>query len=213
MTAVFPTSQALAQTAMPDTTITWYLDYQGPVVALPDWPAGVSLVEAEVPSPDLSQFLFCAVGQHWRWFSRLSWDYSQWLQYLSSGQVRTWVLYQRGTPAGYVELCRHVTAGADASVELKFFGLLPAFIGQGLGVLLAQAAIALAQQWLGTELPHVWLHTCSADHPRALRTYQQAGFVIVDTTTEPNDIPADYLTAALAAPFVQTRLAYYQPKD
>lgn len=210
MTAVSPTSHALAQKAMPDTTTTWVLDYQGPVLALPDWPAGVTLVEAEVPSPDLSQFLFCAVGQHWRWFSRLSWDYSQWLQYLSSGQVRTWVLYQRGTPAGYVELCRHVDS--DVSVELKFFGLLPAFIGQGLGGLLAQAAIALAQQWLATEQARVWLHTCSADHPSALRTYQRAGFVIVDTTTEPNDIPADYLTAALAAPFVQTRLAYYQPK-
>lgn len=192
--------------------ITWYLDYQGAPLPLPDWPVGVSLIEAEVASPELSQFLFCAVGQHWRWYSRLSWDYAQWLAYLTSKDVRTWVLYQRGTPAGFVELVRHLepTEGRP-SVELKFFGLLPAFIGQGLGALLAQAAVALAQQWLAdTEQARVWLHTCSADHPSALRTYQQAGFVIIASTSEDNDIPADYATAALAAPFVHSRLLYFK---
>lgn len=203
-------SSATAQ--VEDAIITWYLDYQGPALSLPQWPAGVSLIEAEVASPELSQFLFCAVGQHWRWYSRLSWDYARWLAYLTSKDVRTWVLYQRGTPAGFVELVRHVELAAErCSVELKFFGLLPAFIGQGLGALLAKAAVALAQQWLAdTEQARIWLHTCSADHPSALRTYQQAGFVIMATTTEQNDIPADYPTAALAAPYVHSRLWYFK---
>ncbi len=38
--------------------ITWYLDHQGAPLPLPDWPVGVSLTEAEVASPELSQFLF-----------------------------------------------------------------------------------------------------------------------------------------------------------
>ena len=181
---------------------TWYLEYQGPTLARPVWPEDVMLTEAKIASPDLSQFLFCAVGNHWHWFSRLTWTYQQWLDYLTAGNVRTWVLYQQGTPAGFAELCKH----ADDSVELKFFGLLPAFIGQGLGALLAQAAIALAQQWQATR---VWVHTCSEDHPSALKTYQQAGFVITQTEQTEDVVPADYPTLALAAGYVHSRMAYF----
>lgn len=185
---------------------TWYLEFRLPTPELPVWPAGVQLMEAEIASPELSQFLFCAVGTPWRWFSRLSWTYQDWLDYLTQQQVRTFVLYQRGTPAGYIELWRHSEAvgalGAD-SVELKFFGLLPGFTGQGLGPLLAQAAVVLARQWGSGP---VWLHTCSDDHPAALATYQKAGFVVTTTTAEPAADPVDYATAALAAPYVQSRL-------
>ncbi len=181
---------------------TWYLDYEGDAAASPEWPEGVSLIEAKIASPDLNQFLFAAVGHHWHWLSRLSWTYQQWLDYLSSGNVRTWVLYQHGTPAGFVELCKH----ADQSVEVKFFGLLPAFIGRGLGARLAKAAIALAQQWQATR---VWLHTCSEDHPSALKTYQQAGFVIHKIEQQDEEMPADYSTAALSANFVHSRISHF----
>ncbi len=71
-------TEVASSTAPPEgAMITWYLDYQGAPLSLPDWPVGVSLTEAEIASPELSQFLFCAVGQHWRWYSRLSWDYAQ----------------------------------------------------------------------------------------------------------------------------------------
>jgi len=184
---------------------TWYLDYQGEARQLPEWPAGFSLIEAEIPSPELSQFLFSAVGTPWGWFSRLSWTYQDWLDYLSSGQVRTWVLYKQGTPAGFIELWRHPED--QDSVELKFFGIMPAFIGQRLGPVMAQAAIALAQQW---SKGRVWVHTCSDDHPAALKTYQQAGFVVVGEEQEAASLPADYDQIALSAPYIQSRLARFK---
>ena len=116
--------------------------------------------------------------------------------------MRTWVLYQQGCPAGFVELRKD----QDDGVELKFFGLLPAFIGQGLGAQLAQAAIALAQQWQARK---IWVHTCSEDHPSALKTYQQAGFVITQTVQEQEEMPDDYPTAALAANYVHSRMSYF----
>jgi ribosomal protein S18 acetylase RimI-like enzyme len=183
---------------------TWYLDYQGPALELPQWPAEVMLMEAEIPSPELSQFLFCAVGTPWHWFSRLSWTYQDWLHYFASEQVRTWVLYQRGTPVGFVELRKT----SDESVELKFFGLMPSATGQGLGPALATAAAALAQQW---QASRVWVHTCSEDHPAALATYQRAGFVVMDTITELEEVPSDYASAALCAPFVESRLQLFAP--
>jgi GNAT superfamily N-acetyltransferase len=115
------------------------------------------------------------------------------------------VLYQRGTPAGYFELCRHPEDGN--SVELKYFGLLPSFVGQGLGRAIVQAAIAQAQRW---STGRVWLHTCSDDHPAALSTYQKAGFVLIQTETAPSEVPLDYATALLDAPYVQSRLARFK---
>jgi len=185
---------------------TWYLEFQQPTPDLPTWPTGTQLIEAEIASPELSQFLFCAVGAPWRWFSRLSWTYQDWVDYLTLQQVRTFVLYQRGTPAGYIELWRHPEAMdgmAEDNVELKFFGLLPAFTGQGLGPLLAQAAVALASQW---GKGPVWVHTCTDDHPAALATYQKAGFVVTHSSEEAAEVPTNYTEAALAAPFVQSRL-------
>ena len=69
---------------------TWYLQFEGTPPAQVTWPADVVLTEAEIPSPELSQFLFRTVGGPWRWFSRLSWNYQQWLDYLTLQQVRTW---------------------------------------------------------------------------------------------------------------------------
>lgn len=178
---------------------TWYLEYQGPAVAMPQWPEGVMLMEAEQASPEFSQFLFCAVGTPWQWFSRLSWTYQEWQHYFATELVRTWVLYQRGTPIGFVELRKD----AEQALELKFFGLMPAATGQGLGPLLASAAIALAQQWQASK---VWVHTCSEDHPAALMTYQKAGFVITQAVTEQEMFPDNYLNAALCTPYVESRL-------
>lgn len=202
---------------------TWYLKYQGAAPEMPVWPADCLLMEARQPSPELSQFLFNAVGQPWRWFSRLSWDYQQWSDYVNDESVRSWVLYQQGTIAGFVELKLHCAASyheehpadttTDSSVELKFFGLLPAFTGQGLGPKLAQAAIALARQWLNdTAAANIWVHTCSADHPAALATYQHAGFVIYYTEQEAAEIPADYADAALCRQYISSRLAHFKNK-
>ena len=192
-------------TAAPHQVTTWFLAYQGPTQAMPQWPAHVMLMEAELPSPELSHFLFTAVGTPWHWFSRLSWDYQQWLDFLTQQQLRTFVLYVKGTPAGYIELWCHPEE--DHSVELKFFGLMPTFAGQGLGKLLAQAAVALAQQWQPAK--KVWVHTCSEDHPAALTTYQKAGFVIEFSEVEQEDVPENYAELALCAPYVHSRLARF----
>jgi len=181
---------------------TWYLQFEGTPPAQVTWPADVVLTEAEIPSPELSQFLFRTVGGPWRWFSRLSWNYQQWLDYLTQQQVRTWLLAVKGTPAGYIELLKH----ADQSVEIKFFGLLPQFIGKGLGAPLAKAAVMLAAQWTTGK---IWLHTCSADHPSALKNYQHAGFVITHTETSTEALPELNDSRLLTQEFVYSALTYH----
>ena len=181
---------------------TWYLDYQGSEPQQVSWPKDCQLVEAKVACPELNQFMFRAVGSHWRWFSRLSWNYQQWLDYLTAGNVRTWLLHVQGTPAGYMELIKHT----DLSVEIKFFGLLPQFVGKGLGNLLAKSAVYQASCW---QASRIWLHTCSADHPSALTNYQKAGFVITKTEQDMEVLPEHDDPRLLSADFVYSSLQYH----
>ena len=123
---------------------------------------------AEIPCPEFNRFLYSAVGGDWHWRDRLSWSYACWLEWLDRPQVETWVAYVRGTPAGYVEL----EAQPGGHVEIAYFGLLPQFIGQGLGGQLLAHAIARA--W-DMDAQRVWVHTCSLDHPGALTNYRARG--------------------------------------
>ncbi len=133
--------------------------------------SGFTLQQASIPSPAFSRFLYTQVGASWNWYERLHWNYAQWLAYLDRPELETWVGYRHGSPAGYCELERQ----AGGNVELAYFGLLPEFIGQGLGGLLLTQAIERAWQ---RETNRVWLHTCSLDHPYALRNYTARGFQV-----------------------------------
>ncbi len=57
-----------------------------------------------------------------------------------------------------------------------YFGLLPEFIGRGLGGPLLTAAVRRAWEIPGAR--RVWLHTCTEDHPQALANYLSRGFSV-----------------------------------
>ncbi|MFM7072950.1 MAG: N-acetyltransferase family protein [Planctomycetota bacterium] len=131
-------------------------------------PAGVCLARVDTPLPELNRFFYTSVGGDWCWTDRLGWSFQDWLTYLSTPGVETWVLSVDGVPAGYFELDARL-----GDPELAYFGLLTAFIGRGLGGYLLTAAVERAWR-LGTR---VWVHTCSLDHPSALPAYKARGFV------------------------------------
>ena len=144
------------------------------------------LVRVEIPCPELNRFLYAAVGARWWWYMRLSWDYARWLAYLDRPELETWIAYVSGTPAGYFELERQ----EGAAVELAYFGLMPAFIGKGIGGALLTAAIARGWE-MGAR--RVWVHTCTLDHPRALANYQARGFRIFKVEDGVEQLPDEPL--------------------
>jgi GNAT superfamily N-acetyltransferase len=146
----------------------------------------VQLVQVEIPCPELNRFLYTAVGARWWWYSRLSWDYARWLAYLDRPALETWVAYVSGAPAGYFELERQ----QDAAVEFAYFGLLPSFIGKGIGGHLLTAAITRAWE-MGAQ--RVWVHTCTLDHPQALSNYQARGFRIFRVEERQEELPDEPL--------------------
>lgn len=140
------------------------------------------LVRVEIPCPELNRFLYAAVGARWWWYTRLPWTYAQWLAYLDRPDLETWVGHVAGTPAGYFELERQ----GSGDVELAYFGLLPRFIGEGLGGELLTRAIGRA--W-GMGAERVWVHTCDLDHPRALANYQARGLRVYRTEKKMERLP------------------------
>lgn len=147
--------------------------------------AGFRIEQARIPSPELNRFFYTAVGGDWYWIDRLSWTYDRWLAWLDRPEVETWIGAFEGTPAGYFELEKQPQADG-LHVELAYFGLLPGFIGRGLGGALLTAAIERA--WaMGAS--RVWVHTCSLDAPAALENYQARGFRLYRTEKVSKDFP------------------------
>lgn len=166
---------------------TWSLEQTSPGDLRPAAePAGdVRIVRAAVPSPEFSRFLYTAVGGDIRWIDRLSWSYAQWQEFLAKPGVETWVAYENGTPAGYVEL----DAQDEGAVEIAYFGLIPAFRGRRIGGHLLSYGIArawdLAERWPDrAPTKRVWLHTCSLDGEHAMDNYLRRGFRLFDTKVE-----------------------------
>jgi GNAT superfamily N-acetyltransferase len=162
---------------------TTYLEMKSAAEAAPlGGPQKLDIRRAEVPCPTLNRFLYAAVGADWWWYSRLGWSRAEWLAYLDRPELETWVAYLSGTPAGYFEL----EVQERDEVELVYFGLLPTFIGHGLGGELLAAATERGWQLAPNR---VWLHTCSLDHPRALQNYQSRGFKPYRTEEEIEQLP------------------------
>lgn len=185
---------------------TWYLEQAtaGELVAAREPGDGVRVERAAVASPEFSRFLYSAAGQDVTWTDRLGWPYARWREFLERPGVETWVAYEHGTPAGFIELAadqpgqgEEADEGADegagdgdeGEVEISYFGLLPAFRGRGIGGHLLTYGTArawdLAERWEErAPTKRVWVHTCSKDGRYARANYERRGFRVYRTESE-----------------------------
>jgi GNAT superfamily N-acetyltransferase len=116
--------------------------------------------------------LYTLVGERWFWRDRLAWADVELDAYLASPGVHVWLLSVGDATAGYFELQHH----AGGAVEVMYFGLVPAFIGRGLGGWLLTRA---AEEAFALGGARVILNTCTLDAPQALPNYLARGFTIV----------------------------------
>jgi ribosomal protein S18 acetylase RimI-like enzyme len=128
----------------------------------------------ESACPEFNKFLHTVVGHDYRWGGRSAWNKDDWYKHVNRDGMETWVAYLSGTPAGYFEL-EHDPGG---DVHILTFGLLPQFIGKGLGGHLLTRAVERAFE-MGAK--RLLLGTCSHDHPHALKNYLARGFRIRQT--------------------------------
>ena len=164
--------------------ITYYLEMTDPDDLRPKHieHSDLEIKQAKVPSPEFNRFLYTSVGGDWYWIDRLNWTYQQWLEWVDRPELQTWVAYVSGTPAGYFEL----EAQSNENVEIASLGLLPQFIGKGLGGHLL--TVAIERVWhMGAS--RIRVHTCTLDHASALANYCARGFRIFREETTPQDMP------------------------
>jgi len=123
--------------------------------------------------PDCSasfyRHLYVEVGRNYHWIDRLPWTDEQIAAHLDLPEISLWLMSYDDAPAGYFELRRC----EDDSVEIAYFGLLPEFIGRGLGKHLLTCATE--QAW-AEGARRVWLHTCTLDDRAAMPNYLKRGF-------------------------------------
>jgi len=129
----------------------------------------LALMWAEDIPVSFYRYLYDTVGEPWLWFERKLLDDEALAAAIAGPGIEIFVLYVRGAPAGYFEL----DLSSARETKLCYFGLIPDFIGRGLGPYLLQVAIDRA--W-SRPIERFWLHTSTYDHPKALRVYQRAGF-------------------------------------
>ncbi len=128
------------------------------------------LMHAHQPTVAWYRFLYDSVGSDWNWTSRKKLADEELARIIHDPRVEFHVLFVDGVPAGFAEMDRRI----PGEIELKQFGLVPEFIGRGLGKYFLQWTIDKAFSYDPTRF---WLHTCTKDHPAALPNYLKAGFV------------------------------------
>ena len=123
----------------------------------------------------LNKFFYKNIGKKHKWIDRLVWTETQWIDYVSNKNVKTYVFKFKEDLAGFFELITHVE---KKEVEIAYFGLLEEFQNKKLGSYLLSQAI---QKSFNGGIDRVWLHTCSLDHKNALSNYIARGMKIFKT--------------------------------
>ena len=125
----------------------------------------------------LNKFFYKNIGKKHKWTDRLIWTETQWIDYVSNKNVKTYIFKFKDDLAGFFELIFHLE---KKEVEIAYFGLLEEFQNKKLGSYLLYQAI---QKSFSRNIHRVWVHTCSLDHKNALHNYIARGMKIFKTET------------------------------
>jgi len=120
----------------------------------------------------LNKFFYKNIGKKHKWVDRLIWNEQNWIDYVSSEKVKSYVLKNKDDLVGFFELIFHFE---KKEVEIAYFGILEEYQNKKLGSFLLTEAI---KKSFDDNINRVWLHTCSLDHKNALNNYIARGMKI-----------------------------------
>ena len=149
-----------------------------------------ALIESKVPQINhsielvepvdfqLNKFFYKNVGNKHKWTDRLIWSENEWIRYVSSANIETYILKIENDLAGYFELINHPNL---KEIEIAYFGLLEEYHNKKLGGYLLSEAIK--KSFFKKNIERVWVHTCTLDHKNALKNYMARGMKIYKKET------------------------------
>jgi len=127
------------------------------------------------PTVDFCKFFYKEVGRNFFWRDRLKWSDQDWLDYINSHLLKLYILKHNNKLAGYYELLYNPKT---SSMEISYFGIFKEFYGKGIGGHLLTDAILTS---FNQKINKVWVHTCTLDHPNALKNYLARGMKVFKT--------------------------------
>ena len=130
------------------------------------------LIKKIKPDFQLNKFFYKQVGKKHRWIDRLIWSDEKWMKYISNKNLETYVISKCDELVGFFELLYNPEL---KETEISYFGLLEEYIGKGIGGFALSSAIRKAFE---KNINRVWLHTCTLDHPNALKNYIARGMTV-----------------------------------
>ena len=129
-------------------------------------------VEKTKPDFQLNKFFYKQIGKKYRWTDRLVWSNLQWSNYVSNKNLETFVIKNDKKLVGYFELIHHPEKN---ETELAYFGLFEDYFGKGVGGYALTTAIVKSFE---KKINRIWVHTCTLDHPNAIKNYLARGMKI-----------------------------------
>ena len=141
-------------------------------------PSGNYSLKQVLPNDfQLNKFFYKQIGKNYQWVDRLIWTDKNWIEYVSSPNLFTFVLKNNDDIAGFFELMYHKD---KLETEIAYFGLLKEYFGKKLGGYMLSEVIKKSFSY---NVKRVWAHTCSLDHKNALKNYLSRGMKIYNTET------------------------------
>ena len=129
-------------------------------------------VEKTKPDFQLNKFFYKQIGKKYRWTDRLIWSDLQWSSYVSNKNLETYVIKNSDDLVGYFELIHHPEIN---ETELAYLGLFEDYFGKGVGGYALTIAIV---KYFKKKIKRMWVHTCTLDHPNAIKNYLARGMKI-----------------------------------
>ena len=123
----------------------------------------------------LNKFFYKNIGKKHKWVDRLIWTEEQWIDYVTSKNVKTYILKFKDDLVGFFELIHHQK---KKEVEIAYLGILEEYHNKKLGSYLLSEAIKISFK---NKINRVWVHTCTLDHKNALNNYMTRGMKIFKT--------------------------------
>ncbi len=123
----------------------------------------------------LNKFFYKNIGNKHKWMDRLIWTEERWIDYVSSKNVKTYILKYKEDLVGFFELIYHQERN---EVEIAYLGILEEYHNKKLGSYLLSEAI---KESFKNKINRVWVHTCTLDHKNALNNYITRGMKIFKT--------------------------------
>jgi GNAT superfamily N-acetyltransferase len=165
-------------------TVTFLEMHQKPL-AEPEQIPGTEFILQQKPI-DVNEYrsYYYGVGEKHNWLDRMVMPDEELFSKINADNIDIYLFKVNNETAGYIEFIKD-----PKFTEILYFGLMPAFIGKGLGKYFLQWVIAKAWNY---DPEWIQLNTCTLDHPNALPNYKKAGFKEVRTEVQERRVMVYY---------------------